>query len=111
MTDVDIMNEYRLQEAGRVSETQITDVKVDKVKVLMPKEMIENSKYPIDLEADVCMITCENGAVEYMNLPNDKIIKPKSKLYKFVNKYNAMPHRGQHVYTQIDVNGFERLLY
>ena len=99
------------QVSGQITATTITDVNVGTTKELLPQKMIDNSKYPIDLNAMCIKVTCDNGAVDYFNLPNDSVIKRKSKLYRFKKTYGKYPELNMQVNTQTDDMGFERIVY
>ena len=97
--------------SGEVEKTKISKVTRAKTKDIMPKEMIEKSKYPVALDQEMIKIETENGAVEYMNIPVDKKISLRTRLALFKKKYGTYPAAGQEVYTQIDEKGFPRILY
>ncbi len=101
--------EVNKMEIGKVSETTISEIFVGTGAEIYPSALLENSKYPVDTEKRAIAVHCENGAIEYFSYP--EFIHIKNKLFAFQQKYGKFPEVGMKVYTQIDQNGFEKLVF
>ena len=101
--------EIEKQEVGKVSETEIAEISVGTGAEIYPPALLENSKYPIDVNKRAIAVRTKNGAVEYFAYP--EFVHVKSKLFAFSQKYGKFPEIGMKVYTQTDQSGFEKLVF
>lgn len=109
-TDSGLYGDLHEAKAGDITPTEVVSVERGKARDLMPDELLENSRYPVDLDSDIVKVVCANGAVDYFNVPKDGILKTKNKLARYKRTYGVLPARGAKVNTMIDENGFNRLL-
>jgi len=107
--------QYNELKAGEKAETKVKEVKEGKQSDFRSEkyfENIEGSAEQIEKikNGSAIEVVCENGASLVINLPDSKVISPKSKLGAWKKTYGDFPSVGQEVTSKTDENGFQRIV-
>ncbi len=108
-------SEYNEVKAGEKQETEVKEVRQGKQSDFRSDkyfENIEGSAEQIEKvkKSPAIEVVCENGASLVINLPETKVISPKSKLGSWKKTYQDYPKVGQKVTSKTDENGFQRIV-
>lgn len=109
-------NKLTEMKTGTREKTRIISIEEGKQGELRPDTYWENiknmSKEELrEMKNKSCIkIRTENNATLIMNLPNEKGVHPRSSLALFKKKYGSYPKVGMEVETEIDENGFNRIV-
>jgi len=100
---------------GAVEETKIKEInagKQDDFRTAAYWENTDSSKSAIAeaKESPAIEVVTENGGRMVVNLPADNVVKPRSVLGRFKRTYGSYPKVGTVVKTEIDKNGFHRVV-
>ena len=105
---------YKKLAAGETAKAKVVSVEAGKLGDFIPKE---NLKFAESIEeretraaSPAIQVKTDNGATKVIAMPKGETIHPKSALALWEKTYKDYPKVGQVVDTEVDDQGFQRII-